>query len=126
LSQGDTGMYCVIIQEFKYIYSAADRKEWLLRRWPGKIETRSLIGHPAFEAVQQDLRARLMQRFREDGYEEPLDGEEWRAFLQPDVLANPDAGHLYQDGASVTDWFPEGYHPRVDPTRRRTGGRAQS
>ena len=126
LSQGDTGMYCVIIQEFKYIYSAADRKEWLLRRWPGKIETRSLIGHPAFEAVRQDLRARLMQRFREDGYEEPLDGEEWRAFLQPDVLANPDAGHLYQDGASVTDWFPEGYHPRVDPTRRRTGGRAQS
>ena len=43
LAEEGKGLYTLITSEFKYIYFAADRKEWLFRRLPGQIEKRSLI-----------------------------------------------------------------------------------
>lgn len=115
LGEEDRGFYTLIASEFKYIYSAADRKEWLFRRLPGQIEKRSLAGHVAYRSVLADMRKRLMQRFRNDGYETSLDGDSWREFPQPVIPDAPDAGHLYHDGPSMADMFPEGYRPRVSP-----------
>ncbi len=61
----------------------------------------------------------LINRFQADGYEEPIDGQNWRQFPLPEPIPeDPDAWQLFQDGRSVSDRFPDGYSPSVDPLRR--------
>ena len=112
----------LLTDEYKYIYSAADRQEWLIRRLPSRLDERNLAGNPASGRVLSDYRKRLIEWFRNDGYELPLDGNRWREFPPPSESENPDAGQLFQDGRSVSDQFPEGYSPMVDTLRRKVVG----
>ncbi|MCE5216563.1 sulfatase-like hydrolase/transferase, partial [bacterium] len=114
-SENQTGLYALIGREYKYVYSAADRKEWLFRRAEGQPEEHSLAGNPAYEAVLKDLRSRLVARFRADGYEAPLEGEGWKSFPQPSISSTPDAAQLFQEGGRVDHLFPAGYEPRCKP-----------
>ena len=107
----------LLTEEYKYIYSAADRKEWLFRRLSGGLDDRSLAGNPAYGRILNTYRQRLIEWFRADGYELPLDGNKWRDFPPPVEHDNPDAGQLFQDGRSVSDQFPTGYSPHIDPLR---------
>lgn len=114
-SENQSGLYALIARECKYIYSAADRKEWLFRRAEGQPEEHSLAGNPAYEPVLRDLRSRLIARFRADGYEAPLEGEGWKSFPQPAISSTPDAAQLFQEGGRVDHLFPPGYDPRCKP-----------
>lgn len=114
LGQGGTGLYMLLTHDFKYIYSAADQREWLFRRAPGMLDERSLVGNPAFSHIVTAYRQHLIEFFRRDGYDAPLDGNNWREFPRPAELPNPDAGQLFQDGRSVKNQFPQGYSPKVD------------
>jgi hypothetical protein len=107
----------LLTNEYKYIYSVADRKEWLFRRLQGRLDERSLAGNPAYTSTLNAYRKRLIEWFREDGYELPLDDDKWREFPPPPEPENPDAGQLFQDGRSVSDQFPSGYSPNVDTLR---------
>ena len=118
LGRQGSGVYMLVDEAHKYYYSAADRQEYLFIRRPGQLEDRNVAGNPGFRTVLTDYPKRLMDRFRADGYDEPLDGENWREFPSPTVSANPDAELLYQDGVSVSDQFPEGYTPKIDPLRK--------
>ena len=118
LGQEGTGLYMLLTNEYKYIYSAADRQEWLFRRISGRLDERSLAGNPGYGRTLSAYRKRLMEWFREDGYELPLDDNRWRDFPAPVEHENPDAGQLFQDGRSVSDQFPPGYSPNVDTLRR--------
>ena len=115
LGQEATGLYMLLTDEYKYIYSAADRQEWLFRRLQGRLDDRNLAGNPAYGRILNTYRQRLIEWFREDGYELPLDGNKWRDFPPPVEPENPDAGQLFQDGRSVSDQFPSGYSPHIDP-----------
>ncbi len=114
---GPLGCYGIITADYKYFYSAPDGREWLIRRVPGRLGERNLAGNPAYAGVLADLRAQLISRFRQDGYEDPLDGERWREFPRRDVPQDPDAWQLFQEGAPVDDLFPPGYRPRCKPGR---------
>lgn len=120
LGQEGTGLYMLLTDAYKYIYSAADQQEWLFRRLIGRLDERNLAGNPAYGRVLTDYRKRLIEWFRNDGYELPLDGNRWRDFPPPTESENPDAGQLFQDGRSVSDRFPEGYSPKVDTLRPRS------
>jgi len=109
------GLYGFISHQYKYIYSAPDNREWLFRRAEGQPESRSLAGHAAYDPVLTSMRERLISSFRADGYERPLDGDNWKAFPRREVPADPDAWQLYQEGGPVDDLFPEGYEPRCKP-----------
>ena len=114
-SEGARGLYALANRDFKYVYSAADRREWLFQRLPGLPESRSLDGNPAFGRQLRAMRSRLIERFREDSYEAPLDGNGWKEFPLPDPAPeSPDGWQLFQDGRSVSDRFPDGYAPAVD------------
>ncbi|MCD6351937.1 MAG: sulfatase-like hydrolase/transferase [Armatimonadetes bacterium] len=113
--EGPIGVYGLITRQWKYFYSAPDNKEWLLRRVPGKMDERNCAGNPAYAEVQKTLRDRLIQRFRGDGYEVPLEEDHWRVFPKREVPDTPDAWLLFQEGADVSDRFPEGYSPRIKP-----------
>ncbi len=118
LGHENTGLYMLLTNEYKYIYSAADRQEWLFRRMPGRLDERSLAGNPGYGRTLNAYRKRLIEWFRDDGYEVPLDGNRWRDFPPPVEPENPDAGQLFQDGRSVSDQFPPGYSPNVDTLRK--------
>jgi arylsulfatase A-like enzyme len=118
--EGPTALYMLLTSDYKYVYSAPDRREWLFDRRTDQREERSLADDPAHNDVLSGLRAQLIRRLREDGYEAPLDGDGWRLFdPPPPVPTDPDGGLLYQDGRSVSDRFPPGYEPDFDPLRPR-------
>lgn len=117
LGQEETGLYMLLTDEYKYIYSAADRQEWLFRRVQGRLEERSLAGNPGYGRILNAYRKRLIEWLQDDGYELPLDDNKWRDFPPPFEPENPDAGQLFQDGRSVSDQFPPGYLPNVDTLR---------
>jgi len=119
LGREGNGLYMLVDRDHKYAYSAADRQEYLIIRRPDRMEERNVAGNPGLNHVVADYRKRLMDWFREDGYEAPLDENRWREFPPPSVSANPDAELLYQDGRSVADQFPPGYRPKIDPLRDR-------
>lgn len=113
------GLYMLLTEDYKYIYSAADRKEWLFRRLAGRLDERNLAGNHAYGGILREYRDRLINWFKNDGYEQPLDGNNWREFPQPYEPENPDADQLFQDGRSSSDQLPPGYVPHIDPIRRR-------
>ncbi|MGC9316596.1 MAG: sulfatase family protein, partial [Armatimonadota bacterium] len=117
-SQRESGLYGLVTDELKYVYSAADDQEWLFRRWPGEAEGRSLAGNQAYLQTTAEMRSALIEWFRRDGYTEVLDGEGWRAYPaqeRPTVDDNPDHGLLYQEGRDWREMFPEGYGPVSTP-----------
>ena len=112
--EGGLGLYALVTREWKYVYSVPDDREWLFRRAEGQPEVRSLAGNPAYLGTLAQMRGRLQEWFRRDGYEMPLDGDGWRKFPRQDVPEDPDAGQLFQEGGSVDGLFPEGYEPRCE------------
>lgn len=105
-SEGKTGLYALMARKWKVVYSAADGREWLYAR-DGQPEEKDLSGEQP--RVAREMRQSLIGRLRQDGYEEPLAGDEWKQYPLTDVPDDPDEGLLYQDGADVTEMFPEGY-----------------
>jgi len=117
-SDGRTALYGLVSGEWKYIYSAADNREWLYARPEGR-ECRDLSAE--LPEVTRERRLRLLRRFHQDGYEEPLAGNEWRVYPPTDVPQDPEEGLLYQEGADVRGMFPEGYAPVDGPSWRPRG-----
>ncbi|NPV45409.1 MAG: sulfatase-like hydrolase/transferase [Armatimonadetes bacterium] len=113
-SHGPDGLYALVTRDWKYVYSAPDAREWLFRR-EGALETRSVAGLAPYDGILCSMRSRLLDWFRRDGYEEPLDGDGWRHYPRLTVPPDPDAGLLFQEGAGVADAFPPGYRPRCNP-----------
>jgi len=79
------GLYMALDRRWKYFYSAADRREFLLDRLQDPAETRDRAGVSLLAGALDEMRRRLMEFFRREGYTEPLDGEGWRQFPQPEM-----------------------------------------
>src|SRR5688572_8416253 len=95
LAEKGRGLYAAIDVEWKYVYSAPDQKEYLMRRGEGEgvecdlSECADHADDQGVRGVLERLRGALQERFRRDGYLEPLDESErdgWRRFERP-VLA---------------------------------------
>lgn len=95
----ERGTYMAVRREEKYFFSAADRREFYFHRVEDPDETRNRAGLPFCRDEVEALRGDLVDRFRADGYEEPLEAAGWRAFDPPPEPAgpDPDAGLLVQD-----------------------------
>ncbi|MFQ6099514.1 MAG: sulfatase, partial [Armatimonadota bacterium] len=113
--QDAMGLYGLITREWKYVHSAPDQSEWLFRRMDGVFDSRSLAGNVAYESVLTAMRERLIEWFRADGYERPLEGDGWKRLPSQDVPSTPDAAQLFQEGGPVDHLFPPGYEPRCKP-----------
>lgn len=87
------GLYMATHRTGKYIYSEADQREWFFDRINDPDETTSNTDHPDCAKLRQAL----IERFKQDGYLQPLDGDGWRKYPVRSIPDDPNVGLLYQD-----------------------------
>jgi arylsulfatase len=91
-SDGDTGLFAWLGEHRKYVYSVADEKELLLDVGGEDGETLDLTQDPAEAGTLRELRTRLQDRLRTDGFDRPLDPTTptgWRWFPTPEEPGDP-------------------------------------
>ncbi len=103
-SEGNTGLYMIASRDHKYIYSAADHKEWLFDLRIDPDETMNFAGNPRYQGQLAELRRRIIERFESDGYEQAVQAGAWREY-EPPVFPDPagDDGLLFQDPPQLPD-----------------------
>ena len=95
----------VTTEDYKYIYSAPDETEFLFDRQRDPGETRNKAMNPLYVEKTREMRGRVIQYFRDEGYTEPLDGDRWKLYGKKEMPSDPDAYLLFQD--------PEESIPRI-------------
>lgn len=103
-SQNSLGLYMSCNRKWKYIYSAADRKEWLFQNGD---ERKNLTSKKEYSDTLAKLRKLTIERFLNDGYHAPVESENWKQFEPPSFPGDPDAGLLIQDPPDLEKRFGE-------------------
>ena len=80
------GIYMAVNRQWKYFYSAADRREYLVDRIRDPQEMRNCAGDWDSQVALASMRDGLIQRLRSQGATACLDGDQWRQFEQPGLL----------------------------------------
>ena len=93
-SQNQLGLYMVANKEWKYIYSAADDKEWLYKNG---CETVNLATDPAHADTLAKVKKIAIDRFNKDGYTQAVEGDDWVRYPGVDFPSDPNDGLLFQD-----------------------------
>ena len=109
--RADHAIYMAVCDRWKYIYSAADRKELLFDRQEDPQELRNRAGLIQFQDEKAEMRQRLMDHLRQCGDTVGLDGGNWKTFdgitLGPEwqwwPMATPDEFHKDPDSTMLTN-----------------------
>ena len=92
--------YMALTSRWKYIYSAAEHREYLFDLKVDPEETRNRAETLGYLEQTRLLRAQMVAQLQQAGRSAGLDGDNWRAFSAPQFPRDPDAGLLFQDA----DW----------------------
>ena len=113
---GRYGLYMAADADLKLVYSAADGREWLLRRRDGTLRE-DVVNDPA---AAERLRGELFRRFEAEGYDTAHDAGGWTEYERPTLPDDPAAGLLRQDvpeaEADLATIPPEYRPPRRVPS----------
>lgn len=97
-SRGRFGLYMAASRSWKYIYSAADNKEWLFDLDKDPLELTNLIGEELYQSQYEQLKVACIRRFRDDQYLDAIEGDDWKRFSPPAALKPfSDEGMIFQD-----------------------------
>ena len=98
-SSGKTGLYLITDDRFKYSYSAADEKEWLIDLKTDPQETQNIVSDTTYEADKNRLKNTLISRFEKDNYTEAVQQGDWKDYggCHLPLENNPNFGLLQQD-----------------------------
>jgi arylsulfatase A-like enzyme len=104
VGEGDRGLYMIAGRDLKYIYSAADNKEWLFDLAIDPGETKNWAGNSGYDGRLRELRGKLIARFEGDGYEAAVKDGAWREY-EPPPFPDPagDDGLLFQDAPHLPE-----------------------
>ncbi len=108
----DQALYMAMDGRWKYIYSAADDREWLFDLATDPRESRSLAENVLYRERCDAMRRGLVSRFENAGYDDAVEDGDWRRYPRPALPRDPDGGLLLQDPkvleSSLRD-LPSGY-----------------
>lgn len=96
-SQSQYGLYMVTNGRFKYIYSAADEKEWLFDRQVDPRESQNFAYNIAYASQTAACKQLLIERFERDGYTAAVTDGDWRRYGKQTLPDDPDFGQIFQD-----------------------------
>ena len=104
VGEGNVGLYLIASRDLKYIYSAADNKEWLFDLKIDPQETKNWAGNSRYDRQLREMREALIARFERDGYGMAVQDGEWREY-EPPAFPNPDSddGLLFQDAPHLPE-----------------------
>ena len=102
-SSGATGLYLAATRDWKYIYSAADEREWLFDLNRPSPEHHNLANNPLFLRTLENLRGELHRKLRAEGCADVLSGDSWRKFGRIELPRDPDFGLLFQDPSDAQE-----------------------
>jgi arylsulfatase len=118
---GEYGLYMAVSEQFKYIYSAPDHKEWLFDLVTDPLELRNKANNALYKQKTDEMRARLTGFLKAEGYEEPLAGDGWKAYPVKRMPDDPDAHLLFQDTPQSIPKIP-GYERDISSMKHYNGG----
>ncbi len=99
----ENGIYMIVSREWKYFYSAGDRREYFFDRVNDPDETRNKAGLPMLNEVKNTLKQALLEYLKQENateaFVETEQGLDWREYPHLDMsyLEDPDNGLLIQD-----------------------------
>jgi choline-sulfatase len=93
------GLYMALTRRWKYIYSAAENREFLFDLHVDPEETRNRAETIGYLEQTRAMRRVMVEQLRAAGRDAVLDGEGWRVFPPPQFARDPDSGLLFQDAA---------------------------
>jgi arylsulfatase len=96
-------LYMALSQRWKYIYSAAENREFLFDLRVDPDETRNRAETAGYLGHTRAMRGAMIEQLRGAGRLASLDGDGWRAYPPPAFYQDPDAGLLFQDPAWADD-----------------------
>jgi arylsulfatase len=97
-SQSSLGLYMATNGNWKYIYSAADDKEWLYDLANDPLELVNCIQDPKSQAPLSLLKSACIERYRYAKNGNSIEGDEWKRYpVQEPPLPGTDEGLLFQD-----------------------------
>ncbi len=104
VGEGDIGLYMAASRDLKYIYSAADKQEWLFDLRVDPQETKNWAGNSRYDGRLRQMRERLIGRFERDVYDMAVKDGAWREY-EPPVFPDPngDDGLLFQDAPHLPE-----------------------
>lgn len=121
--QKDLGLYMLVTRDYKYVYSTADRKEWLFDiSGPAmEMDGRDVSTDSAFLQTLENMRRQLIQTLENEGATDAVENSVWKKYPQPNFgLDGQDVGLIYQDdpqnGQMLQEQInalPEGYYREV-------------
>jgi len=104
VGEGNVGLYMIASRDLKYIYSAADNREWLFDLRIDPQETKNWAGNSRYDGQLRAMRAGLIGRFERDGYDMAVQDGAWREYERP-IFPDPDGddGLLFQDAPHLPE-----------------------
>ena len=104
VGEGNIGLYMVVSRDLKYIYSAADKQEWLFDLRIDPQETKNWAGNSRYDERLRVMREGLIGRFERDDYDMATQNGAWREY-EPPVFPDPngDDGLLFQDAPHLPE-----------------------
>ena len=97
-SQGPLGLYMATNRNWKYIYSAADDKEWLYDLANDPLELENCIQDPKSQAQLSLLKTACIERYRSAKNGNTIEGDDWKRYPATEPpLPGTDEGLLFQD-----------------------------
>lgn len=82
-AHADEGLYMALNQNWKYYYSAADRREVLLDRVHDPLETRNCVSNWYCQSALETMRAGLIETLCHGGTEDCCADDGWKEYPQP-------------------------------------------
>ena len=70
-----------------------------------------------YGGVVGEMRRSTIEWFRSQGYEDPLNGDDWKRYELYDILGDPDALLLFQDPPESVPHIPGYERERIDGIR---------
>lgn len=93
----DYASYMALNEEYKYIYSAPDNKEFLFDLIRDPEETRNKANSSLYFEKTEQMREQTIKYFKDEEYTTPIEGNEWKVYPKKEMPDDSDAYLLFQD-----------------------------